>query len=343
MTFFSIRPVKNGDEEAVVALLHALAEYERLLDRFHITADVVRRDYLCDNPAIFCDLLFEGEDPAGIATWYWTYGSFAGARKLFLADLFVRPEFRGKHYGQALIGNLARRVAGRGWCRHRLGSARLEQAVDRFLRQPRRQRGQGWIAYNLVGEALTRRRGVSTISLVLAMADNGVIGKGGAFPWRIPEDMRRFKALTMGKPCIMGRKTWESLPRKPLPGRTNIVVTRDCGFRAPRAPLSRIRWTKPWRTRGEGRRRSASSAARRFISAALPHATLVHLTEVHGDARRRHAHAAFRRSLWRETAREDHADAGRPALQLRHPGAGLALAPTRSASLTAKQCRGRAP
>ena len=68
------------------------------------------------------------------------------------------------------------------------------------------------------------------IYLILARADNGVIGAKGALPWRLPEDMRRFKALTMGKPCIMGRKTWESLPKKPLPGRTNIVVTRSRAF-----------------------------------------------------------------------------------------------------------------
>ena len=73
---------------------------------------------------------------------------------------------------------------------------------------------------------------MSRISLVLAMADNGVIGKDGGLPWRIADDMRRFKALTLGKPCIMGRKTWESLPKKPLPDRTNIVVTRDETFAA---------------------------------------------------------------------------------------------------------------
>ena len=57
------------------------------------------------------------------------------------------------------------------------------------------------------------------ITLVLAMAENGVIGKDGAIPWRISDDMKRFKALTMGKTVVMGRKTWDSLPRKPLPGR----------------------------------------------------------------------------------------------------------------------------
>ena len=70
------------------------------------------------------------------------------------------------------------------------------------------------------------------IALVVAMAENGVIGNDGKLPWRIPEDMKWFREITMGKPCIMGRKTWESLPKKPLPGRINIVVTRNPGYRA---------------------------------------------------------------------------------------------------------------
>src|SRR5580698_9534574 len=106
----TIRAAQKGDEALIVALLRELANYEKLLDRFHITPENVTRDYLCERPLLFCDLAFEDDKPAGIATWYWTYGSFAAARKIFLADLFVRPEYRGKQYGKALIGNLARRV-----------------------------------------------------------------------------------------------------------------------------------------------------------------------------------------------------------------------------------------
>ena len=68
------------------------------------------------------------------------------------------------------------------------------------------------------------------ISLVYAISRNGVIGKDGGLPWHVPSDLKHFKAVTMGKPVIMGRKTWESLPRKPLPGRKNIVVTRKAGY-----------------------------------------------------------------------------------------------------------------
>jgi dihydrofolate reductase len=70
------------------------------------------------------------------------------------------------------------------------------------------------------------------IAFVAAVARNGVIGEGGRLPWHIASDLKRFKAITLGKPVIMGRKTWESLPRKPLPGRTNIVLTRHENYHA---------------------------------------------------------------------------------------------------------------
>lgn len=72
------------------------------------------------------------------------------------------------------------------------------------------------------------------IVLIVAVAENGVIGDGGKIPWRLKTDQQRLKAITMNKPIVMGRKTFESL-RRPLPGRTNIVVTRDANYRAPGA------------------------------------------------------------------------------------------------------------
>jgi dihydrofolate reductase len=80
---------------------------------------------------------------------------------------------------------------------------------------------------------------MSRIVLVVAVSKNGVIGKGGGLPWHISSDLKRFKALTMGKPIIMGRKTWESLPRKPLSGRINFVVTRNAGYEAEGAVIAK--------------------------------------------------------------------------------------------------------
>ena len=73
------------------------------------------------------------------------------------------------------------------------------------------------------------------ISLIVAMDKNGLIGAGNQVPWRLPDDMKQFRAITMGKPVIMGRKTYESIPDRfrPLPGRTNIILTRQTGYEAP--------------------------------------------------------------------------------------------------------------
>lgn len=70
-----------------------------------------------------------------------------------------------------------------------------------------------------------------SICLIAAVAENGVIGREGAMPWHLSTDLQRFKVLTLGKPIIMGRKTWDSIGR-PLPGRINIVITRNCTFGA---------------------------------------------------------------------------------------------------------------
>lgn len=78
---------------------------------------------------------------------------------------------------------------------------------------------------------MDRQKKPISISLIVAAARNGVIGKGGAMPWHLPGDLRYFKNITLGKPVIMGQKTWESLKRKPLPQRTNIVLTRQKDWR----------------------------------------------------------------------------------------------------------------
>jgi dihydrofolate reductase len=77
------------------------------------------------------------------------------------------------------------------------------------------------------------------LALIAAKASNQSIGLNGRLPWHLPADLAWFKTRTMGKPCIMGRKTWDSLPRKPLPGRTNIVITRNSGLTLPGAIAAR--------------------------------------------------------------------------------------------------------
>src|SRR5690349_323102 len=99
--------------------------------------------------------------------------------------------------------------------------------------------------------------GVTQIVIIAAVAENGVIGQGGTMPWRLKSDMAHFTALTKGKPVVMGRKTWESLHVKPLPGRTNIVVTRDGNFTAPGALVARSLAIALEAARGDALRRGS--------------------------------------------------------------------------------------
>jgi dihydrofolate reductase len=147
---------------------------------------------------------------------------------------------------------------------------------------------------------------ITHISLVLAMAANGVIGQNGALPWRIPEDMRRFKSLTMGKPCIMGRKTWDSLPKKPLPGRTNIVITRDRNFAADGAVVVNSLDDALSRAAAENPDEIMIIGGAEIYKAVLPRATRIHLTEVQGNFEGDAHMPPFDSAVWKEISRERH-------------------------------------
>ena len=147
------------------------------------------------------------------------------------------------------------------------------------------------------------------ITLVYARAANGTIGADGALPWHIPADLKRFKALTMGKPMVMGRKTFESLPGL-LPGRRHIVLTRDPAWRAEGAEVARG-IDDALRLAGDGA--VAVMGGGDIFSLSLPLASRVELTEIHADF----AGDAYMPPLgeeWAEAAREEHpAERGRPA------------------------------
>jgi len=142
------------------------------------------------------------------------------------------------------------------------------------------------------------------IALVVAASENGVIGAAGTLPWHIPEDLRRFKALTLGKPCIMGRKTWQSLPRKPLPGRTNIVVSRDPGFRAEGARLAADFESALRLAAQEHPAEIAVIGGEKIFAAALPYASRIYSTEIAGHIAGDAFMPPFDRSHWRETGRD---------------------------------------
>ena len=139
------------------------------------------------------------------------------------------------------------------------------------------------------------------VSLIAALARNGVIGSGGALPWHLPEDLRRFRSLTIGHPVIMGRRTFEAIGR-PLPGRDNIVITRNRGFAAPGCRIAHSL---------DAAIAAAGDAGQLFIiggaeiyAAALPLASRLHLTEIGADFEGDAFFPAFDRGEWREVSRE---------------------------------------
>jgi dihydrofolate reductase len=144
----------------------------------------------------------------------------------------------------------------------------------------------------------------------VARAANGVIGVGGALPWRLKSDLSIFKQVTMGKPLIMGRRTWDSLPRKPLPGRTNIVLSRDGTF-APNGAVVCEDFSEAVQI---AREQAAEDGAdevcviggAEIFALALPRARRLYLTEVEAEPQGDVVFPSFDESPWRETRREAH-------------------------------------
>jgi dihydrofolate reductase len=145
---------------------------------------------------------------------------------------------------------------------------------------------------------------------VVAVAENGVIGHDGGMPWRLKSDLQRFKRLTIGKPVVMGRKTFVSIGR-PLPGRTNIVVTRERAFAARGVVIAPSLSAALEVARGDALRRFATEIAviggAELFAQLWDQAARLEITEVHaapeGDTRL----PGVDLSLWEEVARERHA------------------------------------
>lgn len=149
------------------------------------------------------------------------------------------------------------------------------------------------------------------IALIYARAANGVIGKDGAMPWHLPEDLAHFKQLTQGHPVIMGRKTWDSLPPRfrPLPGRANIVVTRQKGWSDHGAQSAHSLHDALQIAEQSGAPAAWIIGGAQIYAQALPLATRVEVTEIarnyEGDA-----HAPALGPEWTATARSSHVSAG---------------------------------
>ena len=150
------------------------------------------------------------------------------------------------------------------------------------------------------------------LALIVAVARNGVIGGDGTIPWRLPEDLRRFRALTTGHSIIMGRRTWQSLARA-LPGRESIVVTRQAGFAAEggvvvhsiEAALAAATYPEP----------AFCIGGAELYRIAMPLADTAYVTEIARDFEGDTTFASLDPAQWRETVRETHTSAGSDAFE----------------------------
>jgi dihydrofolate reductase len=144
----------------------------------------------------------------------------------------------------------------------------------------------------------------------VARSLNGVIGRDNDLPWRLKSDLAIFKARTMGKPVIMGRKTWDSLPRKPLPGRMNIVLSQDGSFEPAQAVvcesfLEALQMAKEQAT-DDGVDEVCVIGGRAIFELALPRAKRLYLTEVQAEVEGDVRFPAFDEAAWTEVSREEH-------------------------------------
>ncbi|MEP5765738.1 MAG: type 3 dihydrofolate reductase [Halieaceae bacterium] len=150
------------------------------------------------------------------------------------------------------------------------------------------------------------------LALIVAVAENGVVGRDNSMPWHLPEDLKYFKRTTLGKPVLMGRKTWESIGR-PLPGRSNIVITRQAQYQAEGAQVvadlqSALALAESVAA-ADGSEELMVIGGAEIYRAALPLAQRLYITEVHAEVTGDVFFPDWDRRQWRELARERHSAA----------------------------------
>jgi len=155
----SIRPAVAGDEALVLSFIKALAEYEKLLDRVVATEATVREALFGPNPRLFCDIAEWDGEPAAFTVWFYSYSTFLARHGLYIEDLFVKPQFRNKGIGKALLVNQAVRAV-------KAGCGRLEWMVldwnslaIEFYETLGAREVEGWSVYRVQGEALAKLAG----------------------------------------------------------------------------------------------------------------------------------------------------------------------------------------
>ncbi len=157
----TLRPASADDAPLVLALIGELATYERLAHEAVASLDDINAALFCGQPRVFCEIAEWNGAPAGFALWFYNFSTFAGRHGIYLEDLYVRPEHRGRGLGRALLGALARRCQSEGL-------ARLEWAVldwnapsIAFYERMGAQPMNDWTVYRLTGEPLAELAGAT--------------------------------------------------------------------------------------------------------------------------------------------------------------------------------------
>jgi len=152
----SIRPAEPGDEALVLSFIRALAEYESLLDKVVATEETVRTALFGPHPRLFCDIAEWNGEPAGFTVWFYNYSTFLARHGLYIEDLFVKPEFRERGIGKALLVNLASRAVAEGCGRLEWMVLDWNGLAIEFYETLGARPVEGWTVFRVQGDALKK-------------------------------------------------------------------------------------------------------------------------------------------------------------------------------------------
>jgi GNAT superfamily N-acetyltransferase len=150
----NIRPAKATDIDEILALIYELALYEKAPEEAKATESQIRESFFGDNPMVFCELVEVDGDIAGLAIWFLNYSTWQGKHGIYLEDLFIRPQFRGRGFGKALLKHLAQICIDRGYGRFQWWVLDWNEPSIEFYKSFGAVAMDEWTVYRVTGDAL---------------------------------------------------------------------------------------------------------------------------------------------------------------------------------------------
>jgi GNAT superfamily N-acetyltransferase len=150
----SIRPAKIEDVEEILALIYELALYEKAPDEAKATREQILQSFFCENPKVFCDLVEVDGEIAGLAIWFLNYSTWQGKHGIYLEDLFIRPQYRGRGFGKALLKHLAAICEERGYGRFQWWVLDWNEPAIEFYKSLGAVAMDEWTVYRVSEQAL---------------------------------------------------------------------------------------------------------------------------------------------------------------------------------------------